>query len=185
MLQLLVRLDLQERLAMQALHRALPDHAGSHQAQHLAERRARACKVYTFHRQRETGVPSVDGEDPQEEGGAPDDPPCEADRAKIVRRDKGGDDDGGMPMNTRVKSSGYVAKAEIAMIKVVAPNIALQIIDWAIQAHGAAGVSEDFPLAALYGYARVLRLADGPDEVHRMLIAKLEYKKQMAKLGLK
>ncbi len=77
------------------------------------------------------------------------------------------------------------AMSEISQIKVVAPNVAQQVIDAAIQIHGGAGLSEDFPLAALYGYARVLRLADGPDEVHRMLIAKLEYKKQMAKLGLK
>ncbi len=66
------------------------------------------------------------------------------------------------------------AKAEIAMIKVVAPNVACQVIDWAIQAHGGGGVSDDFPLAALYAHARTLRLADGPDEVHRNAIAKLE-----------
>ena len=77
------------------------------------------------------------------------------------------------------------AMSEISQIKVIAPNVAQQVIDAAIQIHGGAGLSEDFPLAALYGYARVLRLADGPDEVHRMLIAKLEYKKQMTKLGLK
>ncbi len=66
------------------------------------------------------------------------------------------------------------AKAEIAMIKVVAPNMALQVIDWAIQAHGAGGLSEDFPLANFYAGARTLRFADGPDEVHRNAIAKLE-----------
>ena len=66
------------------------------------------------------------------------------------------------------------ARGEIAMIKVVAPNIACQIIDWAIQAHGAGGVSDDFPLAYAYTHARTLRLADGPDEVHRNAIAKLE-----------
>jgi acyl-CoA dehydrogenase len=66
------------------------------------------------------------------------------------------------------------ARGEIAMIKVVAPNIACQIIDWAIQAHGAGGVSDDFPLAYAYVSARTLRLADGPDEVHRNAIAKLE-----------
>jgi acyl-CoA dehydrogenase len=66
------------------------------------------------------------------------------------------------------------AAKEIAMIKVVAPNMACQVIDWAIQAHGAAGVSEDFPLAAAWAAARALRLADGPDEVHRNQIAKLE-----------
>jgi acyl-CoA dehydrogenase len=67
-----------------------------------------------------------------------------------------------------------VARAEIAMIKVVAPDIACRIIDWAIQAHGGAGVSEDFPLASLYAGMRTLRIADGPDEVHRATIAKLE-----------
>jgi acyl-CoA dehydrogenase len=66
------------------------------------------------------------------------------------------------------------AKAEIAMIKVVAPNMACQVIDWAMQAHGGGGVSEDFPLAAFYTQARTLRFADGPDEVHRNAIAKLE-----------
>jgi acyl-CoA dehydrogenase len=67
-----------------------------------------------------------------------------------------------------------VARAEIAMIKVVAPSMACQILDWAIQAHGGAGVSQDFPLASLYAGIRTLRLADGPDEVHRATIAKLE-----------
>ena len=66
------------------------------------------------------------------------------------------------------------AKAEIAMIKVAAPTMTLQVIDWAIQMHGAGGVSDDFPLAALWAGARTLRLADGPDEVHRDAIAKLE-----------
>ena len=66
------------------------------------------------------------------------------------------------------------AKAEIAMIKVVAPNMALQVIDWAMQAHGGGGVSGDFPLASFYAGARTLRFADGPDEVHRNAIAKLE-----------
>ena len=66
------------------------------------------------------------------------------------------------------------AKAEIAMIKVVAPNMALQVIDWAMQAHGGGGVCEDFPLAGFYAAARTLRFADGPDEVHRNAIAKLE-----------
>lgn len=69
------------------------------------------------------------------------------------------------------------AKAEIAMIKVVAPNMALQVIDRAIQALGGAGVSEDFTLAAQWANARTLRLADGPDEVHRAQIAKLELRK--------
>ena len=67
-----------------------------------------------------------------------------------------------------------VARAEIAMIKVVAPNMACQIIDWAIQAHGGAGVSQDFPLAFAYAGIRSLRVADGPDEVHRGTIARLE-----------
>lgn len=72
------------------------------------------------------------------------------------------------------------AAKEIAMIKVSAPNMACTVIDWAIQAHGAAGVSNDFGLAYAYGHARTLRLADGPDEVHRNQIAKIElqrYKK--------
>ncbi|VVD99012.1 acyl-CoA dehydrogenase family protein [Pandoraea soli] len=66
------------------------------------------------------------------------------------------------------------ARAEIAMIKVVAPNMACQVLDWAMQAHGAAGLSGDFPLAYAYASARTLRFADGPDEVHRNAIAKLE-----------
>jgi acyl-CoA dehydrogenase len=66
------------------------------------------------------------------------------------------------------------AKAEIAMIKVVAPNMALRVIDWAMQVHGGAGVSDDFPLAYYYAQARTLRFADGPDEVHRNAIAKIE-----------
>ena len=67
-----------------------------------------------------------------------------------------------------------IARTEIAMIKVIAPNMACQILDWAIQAHGAGGVSDDFPLAYSYANQRTLRLADGPDEVHRNAIAKLE-----------
>ena len=70
-----------------------------------------------------------------------------------------------------------VAKAEIAMIKVAVPNMACQIIDWAIQAHGGGGTSNDFGLAAAYATARLLRLADGPDEVHRNQIARLELRK--------
>ncbi|MEA3117712.1 MAG: acyl-CoA dehydrogenase [Paraburkholderia sp.] len=66
------------------------------------------------------------------------------------------------------------ARAEIAMIKVIAPNMACQVIDWAIQAHGGGGVSDDFPLAYAYASARTLRFADGPDEVHRNAIAKIE-----------
>ncbi|GAA4416419.1 acyl-CoA dehydrogenase family protein [Quisquiliibacterium transsilvanicum] len=67
-----------------------------------------------------------------------------------------------------------IARAEIAMIKVIAPNMSTKIIDWAIQAHGAGGVCDDFPLAYMYAWQRGLRLADGPDEVHRNTIAKLE-----------
>jgi acyl-CoA dehydrogenase len=72
------------------------------------------------------------------------------------------------------------ARAEIAMIKVIAPNMASQVIDWAIQAHGAAGISDDFPLAYAYCTQRWLRLADGPDEVHRQSIAKLELARHIA-----
>ena len=69
------------------------------------------------------------------------------------------------------------ARSEISQIKVAVPNIALEIIDQAIQMHGGAGVSDDFPLADLFATIRTLRIADGPDEVHRALIAKLELKK--------
>jgi acyl-CoA dehydrogenase len=69
------------------------------------------------------------------------------------------------------------AKAEIAMIKVVAPNVALRVLDRAIQAHGGAGVSGDFDLAAAWANARTLRLADGPDEVHREAVARYELAK--------
>ena len=67
-----------------------------------------------------------------------------------------------------------VAQAEIAMIKIVAPNMSCQIIDWAMQAHGGAGISSDTPLAYMYAHQRTLRFADGPDEVHRNALAKLE-----------
>jgi acyl-CoA dehydrogenase len=70
-----------------------------------------------------------------------------------------------------------VARAEIAMIKVAVPNMLCQVIDWAIQAHGAGGVSDDFGLANAYAHARTLRLADGPDEVHRNQIGRLELRK--------
>jgi len=70
------------------------------------------------------------------------------------------------------------AKAEIAMIKVVAPNMACRVIDWAIQVHGGAGMCQDFPLAYFYTAARTLRFADGPDEVHRNAIAKIELGRQ-------
>ncbi len=66
------------------------------------------------------------------------------------------------------------AKKEIAMIKVFAPNVACRVIDWAIQVHGGGGVSDDFGLAYAYAHARTLRFADGPDEVHRNQIAKME-----------
>src|SRR3984885_469043 len=69
------------------------------------------------------------------------------------------------------------ARAEIAMIKVVAPNVALRVLDRAIQAHGGAGVSQDFALASAWANSRTLRLADGPDEVHREAIAKFELTK--------
>ena len=70
-----------------------------------------------------------------------------------------------------------VAKSEIAMIKVAVPNMACKVIDWAIQAHGGGGTNNDFGLSSAYAMARVLRLADGPDEVHRNQIGKLELRK--------
>jgi len=73
------------------------------------------------------------------------------------------------------------ARKEVAMIKVAAPNMACQVIDWAIQAHGGAGLSADTPLAYYYSRARLMRIGDGPDEVHRNSIGKLElarYKKK-------
>jgi acyl-CoA dehydrogenase len=69
------------------------------------------------------------------------------------------------------------ARMEIAMIKVAVPNMACQVIDWAIQAHGGGGTGNDFGLARAYALARVLRLADGPDEVHRAQLARMELKK--------
>jgi acyl-CoA dehydrogenase len=77
-----------------------------------------------------------------------------------------------------------VARAEIAMIKVKAPLMALDVIDDAIQAHGGAGVTSDFGLAKTWAGMRTLRLADGPDEVHRRTIAKLELKKQRERAGI-
>ena len=74
----------------------------------------------------------------------------------------------------RVGAKG--ALKEIGMIKVIAPNMLCQVLDWAIQAHGGAGVSEDFGLAEAYARARILRIVDGPDEVHRNQIARLELK---------
>jgi acyl-CoA dehydrogenase len=72
------------------------------------------------------------------------------------------------------------ARTEISAIKVIAPNVALKVIDRAIQAHGGAGVSDDFPLAAMYAGLRTLRIADGPDEVHEMVIARRELRKYEA-----
>jgi acyl-CoA dehydrogenase len=74
-----------------------------------------------------------------------------------------------------------VAKKEIAMIKVAAPTMACQVIDWAMQVHGAAGMCDDFPLAAAYAHARTLRFADGPDEVHRNQIAKYELERHLSR----
>ena len=70
------------------------------------------------------------------------------------------------------------AASEIAQIKVVAPNVACNVIDRAIQMHGGGGVSQDFPLAKMYSFMRCLRLADGPDEVHRRSVARIELAKQ-------
>lgn len=72
-----------------------------------------------------------------------------------------------------------VAKKEIAMIKVAAPNMACQVIDWAMQAHGGGSVSDDFGLAYAYASARTLRFADGPDEVHQNQIGKMELSKYL------
>jgi acyl-CoA dehydrogenase len=72
------------------------------------------------------------------------------------------------------------ARAEIAMIKVVAPNVSCKVVDWAIQAHGAAGISQDFWLAEAYAHQRTVRIVDGPDEVHRNAIAKIELAKRAA-----
>lgn len=72
-----------------------------------------------------------------------------------------------------------VARAEVAMIKVAVPKVAAAVIDWAIQAFGGGGTSNDFGLAAGYATARLLRLADGPDEVHRDQIARIELRKSI------
>jgi len=69
------------------------------------------------------------------------------------------------------------ARMEIAAIKVAAPNVALRVVDRAIQVHGGGGVSDDFPLASMYAHLRTLRLADGPDEVHRRSIARMELRR--------
>ncbi|MGH8481784.1 MAG: acyl-CoA dehydrogenase family protein [Nevskiaceae bacterium] len=78
-----------------------------------------------------------------------------------------------------------VAAKEIAMIKVAAPNMACQVIDWAIQAHGGGGVTDEFGLSYAYAQARTLRLADGPDEVHRNAIGKMELGKYVPKEVMK
>jgi alkylation response protein AidB-like acyl-CoA dehydrogenase len=78
------------------------------------------------------------------------------------------------------RAGNKAARLEIAMIKVKAPRMALQVIDDAIQAHGGAGVAEDFGLAMAYAGIRTLRLADGPDEVHNRAIARWEYGKNAA-----
>jgi acyl-CoA dehydrogenase len=75
---------------------------------------------------------------------------------------------------TMDKLGNKAAAREIAMIKVAAPAMACKVIDWAIQAHGGGGLSDDFPLAYAYAHARTLRFVDGPDEVHRNQIAKME-----------
>jgi acyl-CoA dehydrogenase len=77
-------------------------------------------------------------------------------------------------MDTDGKAS---ARVEISAVKVLAPRVATWVIDRAIQAHGGAGVSEDTPLAAMYALARTLRILDGPDEVHKMVIARRELRR--------
>jgi acyl-CoA dehydrogenase len=78
--------------------------------------------------------------------------------------------DVGGPMN---------ALSEVSQIKVIVPNVAQQVIDMAIQLHGGAGLTQDFPLSAMWTNARALRLADGPDEVHRGVVARLEIGKYL------
>src|SRR5882757_8867012 len=80
-------------------------------------------------------------------------------------------------LSSRTAFGKKTAQAEIAMIKVTAPNMALRIIDNAIQAYGGAGVSDEAGLAKDYAHIRTLRLADGPDEVHNRAIARLELRK--------
>jgi acyl-CoA dehydrogenase len=81
------------------------------------------------------------------------------------------------------KVGNKAAAKEIAMIKVAAPTMACKVIDWAIQVHGGAGLCDDFTLAASYAHARTLRFADGPDEVHRNAIGKLELRRYQKKDG--
>jgi acyl-CoA dehydrogenase len=76
------------------------------------------------------------------------------------------------------------ARTEISAIKVAAPNVALKVIDRAIQVHGGGGVSDDFPLATMYAHLRTLRLADGPDEVHKRSIARQELRKLQAQAAV-
>jgi alkylation response protein AidB-like acyl-CoA dehydrogenase len=80
------------------------------------------------------------------------------------------------------KVGNKVARAEIAMIKVAAPKLALEVIDWAIQGFGGAGVSQDTPLSQMFAHTRILRIADGPDEVHNRTIARMEIDKAMLRL---
>jgi acyl-CoA dehydrogenase len=82
--------------------------------------------------------------------------------------------------HTMDTAGNKAARAEIAMIKVYVPNVACRVLDWAIQAHGGAGLCGDFPLAHMYAEARGLRFADGPDEVHRNQVARLELAKYRA-----
>src|SRR6202162_5084771 len=101
-------------------------------------------------------------------------------RADIARSRMGIEQGGRLTLGAAYKmdtAGNKAARAEISMIKVVAPNMTLRVLDRAIQAHGGAGVSGDFPLAEAWAGARTLRLADGPDEVHRESIAKIELKK--------
>jgi acyl-CoA dehydrogenase len=72
-----------------------------------------------------------------------------------------------------------LARTEISAIKVAAPNVALRVIDRAIQVHGGGGVTEDFPLAMMYAHQRSLRLADGPDEIHKRTIARHELRRAL------
>jgi acyl-CoA dehydrogenase len=81
------------------------------------------------------------------------------------------------------RAGNKAAQAEIAMIKIVAPNMACQVIDWAMQAFGGAGMCQDTPLPYFYTIARTLRFADGPDEVHRNALAKIELGRQSAGAG--
>src|ERR671911_811176 len=124
---------------------------------------------------RRGGAPGGVGEAPAAPGGIPQwvaDSRCEIDQARLMVLHAA------HLMDT---VGNKVARKEIAMIKVVVPNMTLRVIDWAIQAHGAGGVTSDFPLAQLWAGQRTLRIADGPDEVHRNAIAKLELGKYLGK----